>query len=623
MEFVIELRIKPKFKLKFNPFTKVYTFSSAFLCKLRQRIPLLLLLSLYFPIHTQCQSIKTPLNYSLKINLADSNEQEKFSKIRKQLVNQTSFRDTNLVRKELQTILQKLKSSGYLSSSFDSVSVDSGLVTSYLYLGPVYKMAFLGKGNTDNEVLAGTPLRKNYKSGKAYNYIEIIKIQNQILNNCEDQGYPFASISLDSITIENEQIHAKINLNKNKLIFIDSIIIKGSAAIAPVFIYNYIGIKPGDIYNESQISKISNRLRELSFVKESRDNRVVFTEKLTKLELFLENRKASQFDGILGLLPDENKSGKYKITGEAHIKLQNSLKRGEIIELNWKKLPSSSQDLKIRALYPFLLNTPFGLEGYLSIFRKDSTYIDVIKSLGVQYSFSGNNFIKAFVKDKQSDLQSSKGLENATVLPTYADISILSYGLTFHYENLDYRINPRRGISIETTGSIGNRDIRKNQDINPILYDSLRLRTTSYQGEILLDKYFPLGGRHVVNVGANSGYIYNPEIFSNELYRIGGLHSLRGFDEESIFSSTFVIGKLEYRYLLEQNSFLFAFFNSAWYENKSRNTSLTDTPYGFGAGINFETKLGIMSVSYALGKQFDNPILLRNGKIHFGIVNYF
>ena len=377
------------------------------------------------------------------------------------------------------------------------------------------------------------------------------------------------------------------------------------------------------MYDESKISKISNRIRELAFIQEIRPKRVLFTDKNTIIELFLENKKASQFDGILGLLPDENKEGKFKITGEAHIKLQNALHRGEIIELNWKQLPSSSQDLKIRALYPFLLNTPFGLDGYLSIYRKDSTYIDVIKSLGVQYSFSGNNYVKAFAKDKQSDLQSTKGLENATVLPAYADISVLSYGLTFHFENLDYRLNPRRGYTIETTGSIGNRDIRKNQDINPVLYDSLRLRTTSYQAELSIDKYFSLGGRHVINLGGIGGYMYNPEIFSNELFRIGGLRSLRGFDEESIFASSFSIAKIEYRYLLEQNSFLFTFINAAWYENNSRNMFLTDTPFGFGAGIDFETKIGVMSVSYALGKQFDNPILLRNGKIHFGIINYF
>ena len=75
--------------------------------------------------------------------------------------------------------------------------------------------------------------------------------------------------------------------------------------------------------------------------------------------------------------------------------------------------------------------------------------------------------------------------------------------------------------------------------------------------------------------------------------------------------------------ILEQNSYLYVFGDGAWYENNNVSQYVKDTPYGFGAGISFETKAGIFSISYALGKQFNNPIQLRSGKIHFGIVNYF
>jgi hypothetical protein len=86
----------------------------------------------------------------------------------------------------------------------------------------------------------------------------------------------------------------------------------------------------------------------------------------------------------------------------------------------------------------------------------------------------------------------------------------------------------------------------------------------------------------------------------------------RGFNEESILASTFSIVNLEYRYLLEENSFLFAFFNGAYYENKAVNRNIVDRPFGFGTGMSFETKAGIFSISYALGKQFDNPIEFRS-----------
>ena len=98
---------------------------------------------------------------------------------------------------------------------------------------------------------------------------------------------------------------------------------------------------------------------------------------------------------------------------------------------------------------------------------------------------------------------------------------------------------------------------------------------------------------------------------------------MRGFDEASLLASSYVVGKIEYRFILEQNSYLLLFYNRAWYEDRSREEILTDTPYGFGAGITFDTKLGIFSFTYALGSQQSNPIEFRAAKVHFGLVNYF
>ena len=117
--------------------------------------------------------------------------------------------------------------------------------------------------------------------------------------------------------------------------------------------------------------------------------------------------------------------------------------------------------------------------------------------------------------------------------------------------------------------------------------------------------------------------IIGKNIFTNELYRIGGLVSLRGFDEESINASAYVMPSVEYRFLFDKNSALFLFANGAYYENVSRTQRVFDRPFGFGTGIFFETKSGIFSLTYAVGKQFNNPILLKNAKIHFGLVSIF
>jgi len=242
---------------------------------------------------------------------------------------------------------------------------------------------------------------------------------------------------------------------------------------------------------------------------------------------------------------------------------------------------------------------------------------------GVQFLLKGGNYLKVFINDKQSSLLSTDVYENLTVLPPYADIRLTSYGLGFRSLKLDYRLNPRKGYSLEVSAAVGNKKIEKNGSLNPVVYDSLDLKSVQYNGEGFVDFYFPVFTRNVINLGFMAAAIEGENIFDNELYRFGGLKTLRGFDEESITTSVFTMSKLEFRYILEQNSFLFVFVNGAWYERNTQDEYVTDTPIGFGAGITFETKLGIFSFNYALGKEFTNPIKFRAAKIHFGLINYF
>jgi hemolysin activation/secretion protein len=112
-------------------------------------------------------------------------------------------------------------------------------------------------------------------------------------------------------------------------------------------------------------------------------------------------------------------------------------------------------------------------------------------------------------------------------------------------------------------------------------------------------------------------------LYENEVYRIGGLRTIRGINEESIFATSWSVATFEYRWLLEENSAIYVFVDQAWYEYKSAQGYVRDIPVNAGAGFNFETKAGIFTFNYALGRQFDNPVLVRNGKVSFGFRSIF
>lgn len=564
--------------------------------------------------------------YSLKIVF--NNDSTIFLK---QLPYQTTFSDINERNSELQNFINKLYNAGYLAASFDSIVNDTASLKIYAFLdlGKVYEWVYLKKGNIDEGILNETGFRDKIFNRKAFHYKNVAQLIEKLITYYENNGYPFAAVKLDSIIIDENMIKAGLYVSKNIEIRIDTIINHNKANITNPYLYSYLGLKPGDLYNESAIKKISERINELPFLKETKPFNISFqtnnlnTKGKAQINLFLENKKANQFDGIVGILPDNNREGKINFTGDIHFRLYNTFGKGILLDVNWRGFQPQTQDLKTKLLYPFIFSTPFGLDLNFSIFKKDTTYIDVIQNLGVQYILKGGNFFKVFVENKTSSLLLTSNLENLTALPPYADISSTIYGVGLKNEKLDYRLNPRKGFAIETSTAAGSKEIKKNPKINSTLYDSLELKTIQYSFGGKIQWFYPIKNRSVINLAVNSGYMYNKEIFQNELFRIGGIKTLRGFDEESILASAYSIFTLEYRYLLEQNSYLFIFTDGCYYENKSRNNNYSDMPYGFGAGISFETRAGIFSINYALGSQKNNPVDLRSGKVHFGIVNYF
>ena len=126
---------------------------------------------------------------------------------------------------------------------------------------------------------------------------------------------------------------------------------------------------------------MENRLKELPFVKIKKPSIVGFTNNYTKLYLFLDHVNSSQFNGLLGILPDKA-TGKVTVTGDVKVALKNAFRKGELISLNWRKLQSLTQDLDVNVNYPYLFQSQFGVSGQLKVFKKDTSYLELHQRIG-------------------------------------------------------------------------------------------------------------------------------------------------------------------------------------------------------------------------------------------------
>jgi outer membrane protein assembly factor BamA len=539
-------------------------------------------------------------------------------------VYRTEHSDTNSIKMELNRLKNFLHASSYLKASIDSLRrVDSIQYIARLTIGNPMKIKELRYSDADLAWLNQAELLRWKPPQGNYNHSSQSAFFQRVLIFLENHGYPFAAVSFREIILENDSFSANVIIDKGNLITIDSIVNSGSARISPSYLYRQYMLKPGSFYNEQRIANIDKKNLNLEFLRASKPSEVEFNNNKAYIRVFLDKKNASSFDGIAGIMPNQSGERKTLLTGDINIRLLNSFGRAEQLELSWKRLGESVSDLKTAVLLPYFLSTPFGPEYRLHIYRRDTSWVSVEHHTGVRYFFSPDRYFKLYGEWFRSNLISTFGMSTITALPPQADLHTNVFGFEVMIQEFDYLKNPRKGYRIATELSAGQKKIIKNSTINPLAYQGVETESRRYRIKGIASKYTAFGMNSTLLTSISGGIIQSDNYFSNELFRLGGLKNLRGFDEESLTASTFITAMLEYRFLLDANSFLAIFFNGAYLENRTGSSLRIDFPVGTGAGISFDTRAGLFSIYYALGKMNTNPFDVRSSKLHFGFTNAF
>jgi outer membrane translocation and assembly module TamA len=532
----------------------------------------------------------------------------------------SKYKNEDDIRKYLSQLKQAKIASGYWQFSVDTFYCSTDTCYANIFVGKKYQI--------QHNIFDGKKIDAN-------NIENINNIPEKILLNAENIGYPFANVVLDSFYFDKDTFKVEYKTNSNNLIIVDSFINHGNAKISKSFIENYIGIRSGKPYNESKVINIDKQLNKLPYTELTQPTGINFRIDKADIHLYLNKRKVNKFDFIIGFLPNNAITGKFLITGEARIHLQNAFKRGEELYFEWVRLKPSQQRLNIRFVYPYLFKTPLGISTSFALEKRDSASLDLLLNVGLPYFIKTNNYFKGYYKYAQTIILQTDTLfvKNNKKLPNNLDATYNLYGIEAYFENLDYLFNPRKGFDIKVATTLGVKKIKANNQIITLqsadnfnfnsLYDSINKKSLKADLSWLANYYLPIGKRSVFKFSNRGGSVFNKNLLRNELVRIGGNKILRGFDEESIYVSTYVLSTLEYRFILQRNSYFAVFYDFAYTRAKFNNELTQNFPIGFGLGINIETKIGIFGLSYALGHQKTNPINFRNSKIHFGYVVQF
>jgi outer membrane protein assembly factor BamA len=550
---------------------------------------------------------------------------------------QTSFTSQVLCEEYINKLPALLNSKGYASASIDTVQYDSSFAKIELYLGTQQNWVQLKTVGIEKRALDESGYMSKNFTNRPINFTQLAFIKERLLNYYEKNGYPFAAVFLDSILLKDDELNAVLTATPGPLYHIDSIRINGKAKISNNFLQHYLGLPNGSVYNKEKLELVSKRMLELPYVQEQQPSELMMLGTGSILNVYLQPKRSSQVNFLIGFLPASDATGKLQLTGDVNLNLKNSLGKGETILLNWQQLQLKSPRLNVGFQQPYIFNSPFGIDFLFEIFKKDSAFVQLNAQVGVQYLLSANQSGKLFIQ-KQNSFLLAAGIDTNQIkvtkqLPANIDVSAVNIGIDYNFNNTNYRFNPKSGNEVQLFSTVGIKTISRNNDIISLadpsfnyasLYDSLKLKGYQLRIKAMGAHYFTTGKRSTLKAVLNAGIFNSPNVFRNELFQIGGYKLLRGFDEESIYATRYLVSTAEYRYLVGLNSYLFGFVDAGWVKNKYQAVNVANNFISTGIGILFETKLGLLNMSFAIGKRNDvNFNLSQSSKIHFGYINYF
>jgi len=507
-------------------------------------------------------------------------------------------------------IYQQEVNAGYLNCQLDTMTIDS-CISFCLSKGQRYSVRTITLIHPDNRL---ERLHFNQRKNLPFHSGSIVNKSKSALHFYREHGYPFVALQLDSIQWQDSLTNIYWRIDKGPSINMDSLFIRSEQRMPYSYLRKALGYEKGKPYKESFIQVADQQIRRIRFLDIAQSSEVKFNSSGAQLIIYPFRKPANSFQGIMGIRPDEI-TGKINLTGDVELRLFNSLNTGEELYLNWRKMQTQTQDLEARAQFSYLMGTSFGPDGSVKIYRRDSTFTSVQLIGGLSWKPNFNSAVRAF----------AERLISSTIKPNFqftenANVDALYFGLEHIFNLLDNIDNPRKGIF--TRGKIARgRRKRTLENINETA--TISQSFDAIKGEIDCKFFVPTFKHQCVMIGINANTLQTDSILKNEMTRIGGLRTFRGIDEESILATSYSILSLEYRYLLDTQTAVYIFSDLGWWEEKGKFDLVQDTPYSFGAGINLRTPSGIFTFNYALGKQFDNPILLKNAKISLGFRSVF
>ena len=538
-----------------------------------------------------------------------------------ELSNPRTYPDSLFLRQGLDSITTPLHKQGYLEARLYGFQPDTLGYTAVIDTGPLYVWQ-LRNVNISNEAIRKGKLT-HYFEGTPLPFSGYKNLQQKIIGWYEEQGYPFASLQAEDIRIEEQILNAALKVDPSWLIVNVTLRLTGDVSLSAGFLAAHTGIRPGQPYSESRARNAAGLIADLPYVQINGDPHLRFSPGSAELSLPVRKRPANRFDGIAGISSNTLDENRLQLSGQFNLSLVNLMSRGEQLAIVWQGLGQGTQRLSLDASFPYLVSTPFITAWMFSLHKQDTSYLNLRNRPSFSWTSPRRLQFSVFADLQSTELLSTSRFSGYTSMPPQIDSRTYLYGLQGALYSKGFFAGLMDGHGLKISLAAGTRNIRKNANLPEVIYKDITLKQNQYAFGIEAESRLPLGRRTRLVLQMTSRGLSSRQFFENELFRIGGFRSLKGFDEEAIPASLYGILTGEIRYFTGEQSFFSLLFNGAYFERNLGENLVSGRPWGAAAGITLETAPGIISVYYAMGKGPETRLAFRNARVHIGFVSLF
>lgn len=513
------------------------------------------------------------------------------------------FENVAALEDEIEHIQKQLYNKGYISLKYLGLKNEKLEYTAEFELGPAYK-SILIFGHSSLFRPLGYTIEKDLDSNQFYVEVPISVLENtleQLSKTLADKSYAFATLQLQNIQPEDEiKIKAELVIDKGTKRTLQNIKVLGYDKFPPSYIKHFLGIKIRKSFRLERIKSQMELLNQLPFAQQKRPAEVLFTKDSTSVYLYLEKIKSNRFDGFIGFGNDET-TGKIEFDGYLDLNLINNLNFGESLKLNYKSDEIDQKTLDIALQLPYLFGTPLGSTLNLNIFKKDSTFTTAQQGIKLFYQLNENQQLGLGIR-----LQQSNAITNTS------DAFVEDFDSQFYEINYNYSKRQKTDLlfpvqrQLEVSVAFGKRSAASELNQRQIRLKGFQILNLNPKNSIFLKVHLE--------------ELQSDQYLLNELLRFGGITSVRGFRENSLFATRLGLLCSEYRYRLSPGLFVHSVMDAGYFQD-ANNTNYQI--FGFGFGFGLRSNGGLLRLTYANGKTKNIPFDLSESKVHLSFTSTF